>query len=211
MGGSTASTRARWTGRRRRPESTGTVGWGATWRHVWVRRRRAVQLGPVNGVDPSYGVGPTASTGGSIASTRMPGAGRPRRPEHVGRVDSTDRWVGEVDPRASTGRKPGLSGLCGSAVSSRAQWPSATAAIERSLGGGRLGGGDSEAGAGPRAAGPEQSEAVGGVGGAGTISLRRMVCRLSRFGGSDGSRHLHAWRPEASADNWNWAQKHTSY
>ena len=131
----------------------------------------------------------------------MPGAGRPRRPEHVGRDDSADRWVGEVDPRASTGRKPGLSGLCGSAVSSRAQWPSATAAIERSLGGGRLGGGDSEAGAGPRAAGPEQSEAVGGVGGAGTISLRRMVCRLSRFGGSDGSRDQNVWRPEAWADD----------
>ena len=33
---------------------------------------------------------------------------------------------------------------------------------DRSLGGGRLGGGDPGAGVGPRAAGPEQSEAVGG-------------------------------------------------
>ena len=37
--------------------------------------------------------------------------------------------------------------------------------------------------------------------GAESIPLRKIVWRLSRFGGSDGSRDQHAWRPEAWADD----------
>jgi len=73
------------------------------------------------------------------------------------------------------------------------------AGSDASLGGGRVAGGDPEAGVGRPAA--TRKQGVGGIGGAETISLRRLVWRLSRFGGFDGSRHLRAWWPQASADH----------
>ena len=74
---------------------------------------------------------------------------------------------------------------------------------DASLGGGWVAGGDPEAGVGRRAA--TRKQGVGGIGGAETISLRRLVWRLSRFGGFYGSRHYtlrgQRLRPTRPADS----------
>ena len=184
--GSTASTRGAWAGRRRRPEHGGRGDGGDP----------SLERG--GGSDPGACVAPWAVNGATLA-------GRRRRPALGGRVNSVDRRVDILDLREWVRRKPGLWGEGGVDPSTVPKGGGSDA----SLGGGRVGGGGPGAGVGRRAA--TRKQGVGGVGGAGTIPLRRLVWGLSRFGGLDGSRHLHAWRPEASAHNGISGHKETSY
>ena len=104
MGGSMASTRARWAGRRRRASLERGRGSGRQ-RLPAGRQRVPEGMGRATASTPSFAVGPTASIGGSRASTRGQGQGDGVDPDLGGRGDSVNREVGSVYPRAWAGRR----------------------------------------------------------------------------------------------------------